>query len=104
GLVTSVDLNERYLAGDPLQPGPTSLWGIPVTLTTKILSGRVLAGNFAIGTRGWVKGGIRLLSNTDGDDFSRNNVTFVCEERLLTAAVAPSALVQIDLVSDFGSS
>jgi len=91
------DTQGRYLAGDPMTGGPTSLWGIPVVTTTQIAAGSALVANFAAGTRVWLREGPRLEVNPLAETSWKANKTLVrCEERMAgVGVVRPTAVVKV---------
>jgi HK97 family phage major capsid protein len=74
-----------YIAGGgPLsEPGPKSLWGRPVALTTAMTLNSALVGAFKSASQWFSRGGIRVeASNSHQDYFIKNLVAIRAEERL----------------------
>lgn len=72
-----------------------ALWGVPTVVTSAITAGTILVGNFKAGGEVVSKGGVRVDTGYDGNDFSNNRVTFRVEERLALAIYVPKAFVKI---------
>lgn len=87
----------RYLVSpDPSMAEVTSLWGVPVKVTTSMPEGEALIGNFQEGAAGYVRQGFTLeLSNSSGDDFTTNQQTFRCEERLTIGVARATSLLHV---------
>lgn len=98
------DANEQYLAGGPFygqygngtiveQPG---LWGLRTVVSASVPQGTAYVGAFALGGSVVTKGGVRVdASNTNEDDFIKNVVTILIEQRLALAVRYPAAFVKI---------
>lgn len=82
----------EYIAGDPTQAGPATLWGKRVVLTSEMPQGKALVANFAQAAQVWVRDGITVRTNANGIGFRTNTVEVLAEERLTLGVVAPSAL------------
>lgn len=100
------DANGQYFAGGPFQGpygngevmGEPNLWGVPTIQTTAIPKGTVLLGAGKAAATVYRKGGIRVeASNVDGEDFTHNRFTILCEERLALAVRRPDAFVKLTL-------
>jgi HK97 family phage major capsid protein len=92
----SKDSQGRYLLNsDPSAAEANSLWGIDAVVTTQITAGTALL----LDTRkvGFVvvRESLTLRTGTDSDDFTRNLVRFVAEERLNLAVERPSAALKL---------
>ena len=82
----------EYVAGDPTQAGPATLWGTRVVLTSQIPQGTALVGNFAQACQVWVREGLSVRTNAFGSGFRSNEIEVIAEERLSLGVVAPAAL------------
>lgn len=82
----------EYIAGDPTQAGPQSLWGTRVVLTSEIPQGKAVVANFAKSCQVWVREGLSVRTNAYGSGFRSNEVEVIAEERLSLGVLAPSAL------------
>jgi len=87
------DLQDRYLT----QPDPTvgeanSAWGVPVLVTTQLAAGSgVLVDTRKFG-RVWMREPLSVRVGYTNDDFTKNIVRFVSEERLNLAIERPAAV------------
>lgn len=86
----------RYLvAADPTKDEANQLWGVEVLVTTQQIAGTgVLIDTNKFG-KVLVREGLSLMTGTNNDDFTRNIVRFVGEERLALAVERPAALLSI---------
>lgn len=81
-----------YLLGGPIEAGELTLWGCQVVPTRAITPGTVLVGQ----ARGTValydrEESAVQVSNVDTDDFTKNRVTLLAEERVALAIFRPDA-------------
>lgn len=80
-------------------PQARAIWGLPVTLTTRMTQGRALIGAFGSEAIVFSKDGLSTaMSNSHEDDFTHNRVTVLAEERLALAVYRPAAFGEVDLV------
>jgi HK97 family phage major capsid protein len=92
----SKDSQNRYLVA----PGPTadeanSVWGVHVLVTTQIAAGTGLLIDTTNFGKILVREGLTMQTGTNNDDFTKNLVRFVCEERIAPAVERPAALLSI---------
>lgn len=91
------DTNDRYMGEGPMGSTMPSAWGIDVVPSSAIAAGTFLVGAFADAATVYDRmNPIVLLSTEDGDNFRRNMVTVLCEERLALAVRRPEALIYGD--------
>jgi HK97 family phage major capsid protein len=92
---TTKDTEGRYIIGNPgtsLQP---QLWGLPVVPTQAMTAGNFLTGAFKIGAQIFDREDARVeISTEDSDNFRKNLVTILAEERLALAVYRPQAFVK----------
>lgn len=94
------DSQGRYIIGNPQGNAAASLWGIPVVTTPAMQEGKFLAGAFRLGAQLFDRWEARVEVSTENqDDFIRNMVTILAEERLALAVYRPEAFVY----GDFGN-
>lgn len=94
------DTQGRYIIGNPQGNAAASLWGIPVVTTPAMQEGKFLAGAFRLGAQLFDRWEARVEVSTENqDDFIRNMVTILAEERLALAVYRPEAFVY----GDFGN-
>lgn len=87
------DVNGKYLMGDPMQAVAPNLFGLPVIPTQAINQGDFLVGAFAPQTL-YERWEARVELGFVNDDFTRNMVTILGEERVGFAAKQPQALIK----------
>lgn len=94
------DSQGRYIIGNPQGNAAASLWGIPVVTTPAMQEDKFLAGAFRLGAQLFDRWEARVEVSTENqDDFIRNMVTILAEERLALAVYRPEAFVY----GDFGN-
>lgn len=94
------DTQGRYIIGNPQGNTAASLWGIPVVTTPAMQEDKFLAGAFRLGAQLFDRWEARVEVSTENqDDFIRNMVTILAEERLALAVYRPEAFVY----GDFGN-
>ncbi len=73
-----------------------SLWGKPICVTKAQPQGTALVGAFDVAAQLFRRTGLLVeLSNTDGDNFTRNLVTVLAELRAALAVYSPSAFCEV---------
>lgn len=94
------DTTGRYIIGNPQGViGPT-LWGLPVVATQAIAVDKFLVGAFKLGAQVFDRWQARVEVATENeDDFVKNLVTILAEERLALAVYRPEAFIY----GDFGN-
>lgn len=94
------DTTGRYIIGNPQGViGPT-LWGLPVVATQAITVDKFLVGAFKLGAQVFDRWQARVEVATENeDDFVKNLVTILAEERLALAVYRPEAFIY----GDFGN-
>ncbi len=91
------DTTGRYIIGNPQGTiGPT-LWGLPVVATQAIAVDKFLTGAFRLGAQLFDRWDARVEVGYVNDDFTRNLVTILAEERLALAVYRPEAFIYGDL-------
>jgi HK97 family phage major capsid protein len=94
------DSQGRYIIGNPQGNAAASMWGIPVVTTQAMQEDKFLAGAFRLGAQLFDRWEARVEVSTENqDDFIRNMVTILAEERLALAVYRPEAFVY----GDFGN-
>lgn len=94
------DTTGRYIIGNPQGIIGASLWNRPVVTTQAIAVDKFLAGAFNLGAQLYDRWQARVEVATENeDDFTRNLVTILAEERLALAVYRPEAFVY----GDFGN-
>lgn len=87
----------RYIIGDPKAEAAARVWGLPVVATQAMLVGKFLVGAFKAGAQIFDRQNATVeLSTEDSDNFRKNLVTILAEERLALAVYRPQAFVKGD--------
>ena len=93
------DGNGRYIIGNPQGVASPTLWGLPVVATQAIAADKFLTGAFKLGAQVFDRWAARVeIATENEDDFVKNLVTMLCEERLALAVYRPQAFIY----GDFG--
>lgn len=97
GIETLKDNEGRYIIGNPQGTLRPTLWGLPVVATQAILVGKFLTGAFRMGAQIFDQWASRIEVGFQNDDFIRNKVTILGEERLALAVYRPEAFIYGDV-------
>jgi HK97 family phage major capsid protein len=92
------DAGGNYIIGDPQSPLGPSLWGAPVVTTPAMTIDKFLVGAFKLGAQLFDRWDSRVETGYVNDDFIKNLVTILGEERLALAVYRPEAFIY----GDFG--
>jgi HK97 family phage major capsid protein len=77
---------------------PDTMWGIPLVQTALMPVGQALVGDFLRGTHLFVREGLTVrISDSDQDDFLKNQVTMLAETRVGFAVFQPAAMCQVHI-------
>lgn len=100
------DSNQQYYGGgyfygpygnDPGVAEQPPLWGLRTVVTSAVDQGTCIVGAFKIGGSIVRKSGVSVnIANTNEDDFIKNLITILIEERLNLAVRRPKAFVLIE--------
>ena len=92
------DADGRYIIGVPQGTASPTLWGLPVVATQAIAQDKFLTGAFMLGAQVFDRWMARVeIATENEDDFVKNLVTMLCEERLALAVYRPEAFIYGDL-------
>lgn len=92
------DAQGRYLIGNPQGTLAPRLWNLPVVTTQAIAQDKFLTGAFRLGAQLFDRWRARVeLATENEDDFVKNMVTILAEERLALAVYRPQAFIYGDL-------
>lgn len=92
------DTQGRYIIGNPQGSIAPTLWGLPVVTTQAIAVDKFLTGAFRLGAQIFDRWQARVEVATENeDDFVKNLVTVLAEERLALAVYRPEAFIYGDL-------
>ena len=88
------DQNDNYVWANPRGLVGPNLWGKPVVATQSMDTSDFLVGAFRLGAQGWDREDANItVSNQDRDNFVKNMVTILCEERVGLTVFRPEAFV-----------
>ena len=87
------DADGRYIIGNPQGTATPTLWGLPVVPTPAMAVGKFLTGAFQLGAQIFDQWDSRIEIGFQNDDFVRNKVTILAEERLALAVYRPEAFI-----------
>jgi HK97 family phage major capsid protein len=74
--------------------GPT-LWGLPVVATNTMRDNQFLVANGSMAAQIWDRQSAAIeVSREDSDNFRKNMVTILAEERLALTVYRPTALIR----------
>ena len=95
GIETTKDAAGGYIIGNPQGSLQPTLWGLPVVATQAMTSGNFLTGAFRLGAQIFDRMDARVeISTEDSDNFRKNLVTILAEERLALAVYRPEAFIK----------
>lgn len=93
----------RHIIGQPQGGAPASLWRLPVVETQAIAQGKFLTGAFQMGAEVLDLWDSRIETGFENDDFTKNLITILAEERVALAVYRPEAFIYGDLAPGGGS-
>lgn len=93
------DANGNYILGSPAALTTKRLWGLPVVTTPAMTVDKFLIGDFRTAATLYDRWTARVEVGSVDDDFIRNLVTVLAEERVALAVKQPAALIY----GDFGN-
>ncbi len=97
GIETTKDTAGNYIIGDPAATIQPRIWGLPVVATQAMTIDKYLVGAFKMGAQIFDRQDARVeLSTEDDQNFRKNLVTILAEERLALAVYRPTAFVKGD--------
>ncbi|MBD9372107.1 phage major capsid protein [Rhizobium sp. ARZ01] len=95
---TLKDTTGRYIIGNPQGTVTPTLWGLPVVTTQAVSVDKFLTGAFKLGAQVFDRWDAQIDVGYENDDFTKNLVTILAEERLALAVYRPEAFIY----GDFG--
>jgi HK97 family phage major capsid protein len=96
GIETLKDANGQYIIGNPQGSTTPTLWALPVVATQAITVRKFLVGAFRLGAQVFDRWDARVETGFVNDDFIKNLVTVLAEERLALAVYRPEAFIYGD--------
>ncbi len=89
------DNEGRYIFGGPQAFTQNIMWGLPVVPTRAQNQGTFTVGGFDMASQVWDRMDATIeVSREDRDNFVKNMLTILCEERLALAHYRPKALIK----------
>lgn len=89
------DSTGAYIFANPQAMATPQLWGRPVVATQAMTVDTALVGAFRLGAQIFQREEISVVMATENqDDFIKNMVTILCEERLALATYRPEAFIK----------
>lgn len=86
--------DDRYIMGDPASVLAPRIWGLPVVATNSIAAGTFLVGSFNIGAQIWDRMQSTVeVSREHSDNFIKNMVTILAEERIALTVYRTQAFI-----------
>jgi HK97 family phage major capsid protein len=86
--------DDRYVVGNPSEMGQPRLWGLPVVITNSMTAGSFLLGAFDLGCQIWDRQQASIeVSRENSDNFVKNMITILVEERLALTVYRPGAFI-----------
>ncbi len=90
----SKDSQGRYLFANPQTAAAPRLWGLPVVISNSMAAGTFLVGAFDMAAQLWDREDASIeVSRENSDNFVKNMVTILAEERLAITIYRPLGLV-----------
>ena len=84
-----------YLFANPQNSAQPRLWGLPVVETQAMTAGNFLTGAFRLGAQIFDRQDARVeVSTEDSDNFRKNLLTVLAEQRLALAVYRPEAFIK----------
>lgn len=88
------DAEGRYIFGGPAAFAAKVMWGLPVVATKAQAVGTFTVGGFDLASQVWDRMDATVeVSREDRDNFVKNMLTILCEERLALAHYRPTAII-----------
>lgn len=89
------DSDGRYIFAQPQNAAAPRMWGLPVVATNTIAEGTFLVGAFDMAAQLWDREDANVqMSMEDSDNFRRNMVTILAEERLALTVFRSASLIK----------
>uniref|UniRef100_A0A1A9VZ49 Phage major capsid protein n=1 Tax=Glossina brevipalpis TaxID=37001 RepID=A0A1A9VZ49_9MUSC len=89
------DGDGRYIFGGPQAFASNIMWGLPVVPTRAQAQGTFTVGGFDLASQVWDRMDATIeVSREDRDNFVKNMLTILCEDRLALAHYRPQAIIK----------
>lgn len=87
------DDNGRYIIGNPQGTISPTVWGVPVVTTQAMQAGKFLTGAFKLGAQIFDRQQSAVVLGFENEDFTRNLITILAEERLGLCVYRPESFI-----------
>lgn len=84
----------HYIWARPESVLGTRIWSLPVVPSNTIAAGQWMVGSFSMGAELWDREDAAVQVGYENDDFTRNMVTLLGEERVALAVIRPAAFIK----------
>jgi HK97 family phage major capsid protein len=85
-----------YIWGEPMDPGPERIWGLPAVVTTAMTQNTALVGAFQTASQTFRRADVTFaISSEHSDFFIRNQLMLRIEERLALVVYRPPAFCTV---------
>lgn len=85
----------EYMYGAPWEPGPGTLWGLPVVSTTAITAGTGLVGAYTPFSQFFTKKALSMMMGYNNDDFTKGKMTIRADMRGAMVTYRPLAFCSV---------
>ncbi|RWO21752.1 phage major capsid protein [Mesorhizobium sp.] len=93
GMLGIKDGDGNYVSGGPLADVPERIWRLPVVYTNAMAAGSFLVGAFGTAVALYDRMQTTVEAGYANDDFTKNLITLLGEERVALAVKRPEALI-----------
>lgn len=87
------DDESRYMFSDPQGRAQPRMWGVPVIVSNSLTAGTFLVGAFDMAAQLWDREDAVIEVGLNSDNFTKNMVTVLCEERVCLTIYRAAGLV-----------
>ncbi len=94
GVELTKSTDGHYIWARPEQLAGPSLWGLPVVPSNTQPAGTFLVGAFGMAAQLWDREDASVQVGYENDDFTRNLVTMLAEERIALTVFRPAGLIK----------
>jgi HK97 family phage major capsid protein len=89
----SKDDQGRYMFANPQSAAQPILWGLPVVITNSLTANTFLLGSFDQAAMLWDREDATVEVGLNADNFTRNMITILCEERICVTVFRATAII-----------
>lgn len=89
------DADGNFIVGNPVSGQQPTLWGLPVFASNDMAAGSFVVAALAQSAQLWVREDATvLMSDSDGDNFTKNLVTILAEMRAAVSVFRPAGIIK----------